>query len=325
MPFKFCMKSIILLFILGVAISCKKDNALQQEIAKLNTDIKMERFDKLFADLTPESLPKLKTAYPFMFPEKYKDSFWLAKKEDTLQIQLFKEVDKTFGDFVDTEREIETLFNHIKYYFPEFNPPRVITTTNDVDYRNKVVVTDTIDVIALDNYLGSDHEFYINIPRYLAANFNKEQLVVDLAKAYAEKYIYHPQRKTLLDEMVYYGKQLYFQDLVVPFKTEAQQIGYTEAQLDWATRNEAYIWRYFVERELLYSTDSKLPGRFIMDAPFSKFYLEEIDADSPGRLGQYIGWQIVRAYMNVNEVTLKDMLIKSTEDIFNNSKFKPRK
>jgi len=76
---------------------------------------------------------------------------------------------------------------------------------------------------------------------------------------------------------------------------------------------------------LLFSTDSKLPSRFINPAPFSKFYIEDVDADSPGRLGQYIGWQIVRAYMDQNDVSLKEMLIKSTEEIFNNTKFKPRK
>ena len=120
-------------------------------------------------------------------------------------------------------------------------------------------------------------------------------------------------------------EEAYFEDKVIPFKTEAERIGYTEAQLDWARANESYIWRYFIERELLFSTDSKLPGRFINLAPFSKFYLEEIDSQSPGRLGQYMGWQIVRAYMENNEVTLKDMLLASSEDIFNNSKFKPRK
>ena len=82
---------------------------------------------------------------------------------------------------------------------------------------------------------------------------------------------------------------------------------------------------YFVEKELLYSTDSKLPSRFINPAPFSKFYLEDIDSESPGRLGRYIGWQIVRAYMEHNDVPLKDMLMTSPEEIFNNSKFKPRK
>ncbi|SFD11946.1 gliding motility-associated lipoprotein GldB [Algibacter pectinivorans] len=326
MRFKFFMKSTILyLLTLIMVVSCKKENALEKEIAKINTDVKIERFDRLFAKVNSKKLPDLKKAYPFMFSEKYTDSFWLAKKADTLQIQLFNEVDKVFEDFSNTELEIESFYNHLKYYYPEFNPPRIITITSDVDYRNSVIVTDTIAVLALDIYLGSAHEFYGGISKYLRANFNKTQLVVDLANAYAEKYTYHPKRKTLLDEMVYFGKLLYFKDVMLPFKTEAERIGYSEEDINWAKANESYIWRYFVSRELLFSTDTKLPQRFINPAPFSKFYLEEIDADSPGRLGQYIGWQIVRAYMLQNDVSLRDMLIKSTEDIFNNSKFKPRK
>ena len=156
-------------------------------------------------------------------------------------------------------------------------------------------------------------------------DLKKEQMVVDLAIAYAEKYIYQPQNKTFIDEMIYFGKQLYFTDVMIPFKPESARIGYTQEQFDWATANESYIWRYFVERELLFSTDTKLSGRFITPAPFSKFYLEDIDSESPGRLGQYIGWQIVRAYMERNDDSLEEMLLNSPEEIFNKSKFKPRK
>ncbi len=318
-------KVILVLSLIVVIISCRNENQLENEIAKINTNISVERFDKMFAEAASVDLPKLKRAYPFMFSEKYTDSFWLAKKADTLQIQLFDEVEKAFPNIEDTEIEIESLFNHLKYYFPEFNPPRIITVTNDVRYRNKVIVTDTISVIALDNYLGSEHEFYGGIQKFIKQNLKKEQIVVDLANEYAKKYIYQQQKKTLLDEMIYFGKLLYFKDAVIPFKTEAERIGYSQEQLDWALANESYIWRYLVERELLFSTDSKLPSRFINPAPFTKFYLEDIDSESPGRLGQYIGWQIVRAYMQQNKESLKDMLIASTEDIFNNTKFKPRK
>lgn len=323
MTFKFNMK-LTFLFIL-ITISCKKDTQLENDIANINTDIKVERFDRFVAEASLKDFNKLKRAYPFMFSEKDNDSTWMKTKRDTLQMQLFEEVNKVFGDFNQTEIEIESLFNHIKYYFPEFNPPRVITTTSYVDFRNRVFVSDTISVLALDSYLGSDHEFYINIQKFITANLKKEHIVVDLADEYAKKYIYQKQNKTLLDEMIYFGKQLYFKDVVIPFKTEAERIGYSQEELDWAIANESLIWRYFVERELLFSTDSKLLSRFINPAPFSKFYLEEVDADSPGRLGQYIGWQIVKAYMEQNKVTLKDMLTTSVEDIFNNSKFKPRK
>lgn len=326
MPFKFYMRQVsALLIIMVIMISCEKENQLEDEIAKINTDISVERFDKLFSNTTPEGLPNLKKAYPFMFAEKYTDSFWLKRMADTLQLQLNKEVEKAFPSFDAIEIEIESLFNHLKYYFPEFNPPRVITATSLVDYRNKVIVTDTITLISIDTYLGSDHEFYEGIHNYISDQLTKDQIVVDLAGEYAKRYIYQNQNKTLLDEMIYFGKQLYFKDVTIPFKKETERIGYTQEELDWAMANESYIWRYFVERELLYSTDPKLANRFINPAPFSKFYLEEIDKESPGRLGQYIGWQIVRAYMQHNDVALKDMLIMSTEDIFNNSKFKPRK
>ena len=320
------MKSKITLLVLFICfLSCEKGQKVQKDIANINTDITVERFDKLFAQADVKDLPRLKKAYPFMFAKKYKDTFWIAKMKDTLHQRIYQEVEKVFNNFEETEIEIESLINHLKYYFPEFTPPRFITTTSYVDYRNKIFLTDTIALISTDTYLGSDHEFYESISKYISTNLRKEQVVVDLATKYAEKYIFQEAKKTLLDEMIYFGKQLYFKDLVIPFKTEAERIGYTQEELNWARANENYIWRYFVERELLFSTDSKLPSRFINPAPFSKFYLEGIDTESPGRLGQYIGWQIVKAYMLQNNVTLKDLLITSTEDIFNNSKFKPRK
>ncbi|MFH4964459.1 gliding motility lipoprotein GldB [Gaetbulibacter sp. M235] len=318
-------KVILLLFLLTVVVSCKNENQLEQEIEKIPMNIKIERFDELFSHVNDKNLPKLKRDYPFMFSKKYADSFWIARTQDTLQIKLLEEVAKVFPNIDGQQNEINSLFQHIKYYFSEFTPPRIITTTSFVDYRNKIILTDTIALISIDTYLGSDHEFYQGIQKYIREDFNKRNMVVDLATEYAKKYIYQGQNKTLLDEMIYFGKQLYFLDKVIPFKTEAERIGYTNEQLDWAHVNESYIWRYFVERELLFSTDSKLPGRFINPAPFTKFYLEEIDSQSPGRLGQYIGWQIVKAYMKNNEVSLKDMLIASPEYIFNNSKFKPSK
>lgn len=320
------MKNVILfIFSLFFFFSCEDENKLEKAIAEINIDISVERFDQFFGSANINDLPKLKQAYPFMFPKVYKDSFWIAKIQDTLHRELVSEIDKKYGRFDVVETEIEALFNHLKYYFPEFNPPRVITTTSNVEYRNKVIVTDTIALVALDNYLGKDHYFYQGIQKFIRSNFEQHQIVVDMAREYAEKYIYQPQRKTLLDEMVYFGKTLYFKDIMLPNKTEAQRIGYSEKDLQWAKANEHYIWRYFVERELLYSTDNKLPSRFINPAPFSKFYLEEIDTDSPGRIGQYIGWQIVKAYMDNNDVPLRDMLKVKPEEIFNKSKFKPRK
>ena len=39
--------------------------------------------------------------------------------------------------------------------------------------------------------------------------------------------------------------------------------------MKWALTNEEQIWRYFIEHEVLYDTDSELQRRFINLAPFS--------------------------------------------------------
>jgi gliding motility-associated lipoprotein GldB len=318
-------KSLSILIIFScVVLSCKNENKLEQEIAKIDVDVNIERFDQLFAQTQPENLANLKQAYPFMFPKRYHDSIWIERINDTLQQQLSVEVNKVHGSLAKTTDAVNGLFQHLGYYFKEFKTPRVITVTNFVDYRNRTIVTDSIALIALDNYLGGQHEFYIDIYDYIKQNLNKSQIVPDLAKQYAEKRIFQAKRKTLLDEMIYHGKVLYFKEVMLNNTANEDIIGYSKEDLDWAQVNESNIWRHFVEKELLFSTDTKLPSRFINPAPFSKFYLE-FDAESPGRLGQYMGWQIVRAYMQNNTVSLQEMLHMEAEEIFTNSKFKPRK
>lgn len=313
-----------LVVILLCFLSCEKDSKVEKEIANIDIDVQVERFEKLFAEASPKDLPKLKDEYPFMFSRQYHDSIWIARMQDTLQQEMFSEIQKKYADFTEINDDIKSLFQHLKYYYPAFRSPRVITLINDVEYRNKTIVTDSIALIAIDNYLGSDHMFYGNIQKYIRQNFEAPQIVSDLATEYAQQQIYQPSRKSLLDEMVYFGKILYFKDVMIPFKSDAEKIGYTQEELDWAIENEPNIWQFFVERELLFETDPKLAGRFINPAPFTKFNLE-LDAESPGRLGQYIGWQIVKAYMENNDADFNDMLQMDATELFNKSKFKPRK
>lgn len=319
------MKNVgFLLVLLFVFNACKESNQIEKEISKVEVDFKVERFDLEFAKASSEDLPQLKADYPFLFSERIHDSIWIGRINDSLQQELSHEVEKTFVNFDDVEEDIELLFQHLKYYDKLFNVPRIITVTSDVDYRNKTIVTDTIVLISLDTYLGTDHHFYEGIQRFLTSNMKRSQIVSDLAAEYSENYIFQNKPKTLLDDMIYFGKQLYFKDKMIPFKSDAEKIGYSQEQLQWAEANESEIWRYFIERELLFSTDNSLAGRFIADAPFSKFYLE-LDSESPDKIGQYLGWQIVKSYMKNNDVPFMDMLQMDADEIFNNSKFKPRK
>ena len=117
---------------------------------------------------------------------------------------------------------------------------------------------------------------------------------------------------------------MYQLDCYAPDASDAQKIGYSIEEIEWTVSNEMPIWKYFIENKLLYSTDSDLYTRFIADAPFSKFFID-IDKESPGKIGVWLGWQIVRSYMRNNDVTLQQLLQTNAEEIFKKSKYKPKK
>ncbi len=318
------MKYSILLLFCALFISCNDENNIEKEIEKIPMNVQIDRFDKVFGDAEPEDLPRLKADFPKFFPKEVNDSIWVEKLTDTLQDELENEVLKAFPDNNELEAVLLPLFQHIKYYFPKFSAPKVVTLVSYVDYQNKVILADSMLVVGLDTYLGSDHYFYQDIDRYIAQEMKASQIGPDVADVYARKFVAPPRERSLLGQMIYYGKKLYLEDLWLPTISDAEKIGYTEEELKWAKENEVEMWRYFIEKELLYSTDPKLGSRFINPAPFSKFYLE-IDNDSPGMIGRYLGWQIVRGYMKNNKVDVQQLMILDANEIFTNSKYKPKK
>lgn len=318
------LKRLTFFCFLLLIFSCGKDDEREREIAKIPVEVELTRFDERFARANSDSLEPLKKEFPFLFPSEYPDEVWIEKMTDTIQLELNKEVADEYPDLDDIEQELHQLFQHIKYYFPETELPEVVTLTSDVDYRNKAVWTQDVLLISLDTYLGEDHHFYMGIQEFLKKNFKRDQILPDVVAAFAETVVPRPESRTFLAHMIYYGKILYLKDRLIPFKTDAEKIGYTENEFDWAGANEEQVWRYFVDKQLLFETDSQLQTRFLFPAPFSKFYLQ-LDNQSPARLGQYVGWQIVRKYMERNEVDLKQMLTTDAETIFNESNYKPKK
>nr|WP_241461414.1 gliding motility lipoprotein GldB [Aquimarina macrocephali] len=319
------IKYIKLAIVFCVLFSCSNKDKVDKEVAEIPVEIKVERFDRLFAEVTQENLPNLKKEYPFLFSEKYADSVWIKRSRDTIQQEVNKEVEKTFSDFSSEENELHSLFQHIKYYFPEIKEPRVVAITNDVDYHNKVVLSKGLLIISLDTYLGKDHHFYEGIQKYLRQHFDRQNIVPDVASMYAKNQIGPIRDRTFLGNLVSFGKELYLKNLLLPDFSDARKIGYTEEQYAWAKANEEQIWRYFIDRQLLYSTDSTLMPRFLYPGPFSKFYLEEIDQEAPDRIGQFIGWRIVASYMKNNNVSLRQLIVADAETIFNRSKYKPER
>lgn len=317
-------KFFLCVLFVGVISCSEKGYDTPEEISNIEMDVEVKRFDKDFFNTDISSFDTLKEKYPYFIPRNGAnvDSLWTIKKIDTLEQELLEESLKVFPNFKEQTAELNLLFQHIKYNFPEFETPEVVTSTSMVSYRDKILLQNNILLIAVDTYLGSDHKFYNGIPSYISANLRKEQLISDVAEVYAKKYIQSGNQRSLINQMVYFGKQLYLKDMFMPFQSEALRIGYSEPELEWSKANESEIWSYFVEKDLLFSTDTALSGRFIAPAPFSKFYLE-LDSESPGMLGRYIGWQIVRSFMKKNDVSLRELITMDGKELFEKSKYKP--
>ncbi|TRX42257.1 gliding motility lipoprotein GldB [Flavobacterium restrictum] len=304
-------------------LSCDQKTKIEKQVEAIPMTIKVERFDTVFFETKPQDLDKVKKQYPFFFPTGIDDSVWLQKMQNPQWRELYAEVEKKYANFDPEKAEIETLFKHIKHYFPSTKTPKVITIISEMDYKTKAIYADSLVIIPLELYLGKNHKFY-QFPDYIKQDFEQNQILPDIVSSFSQGKITGSTAKNLLTQMIYFGKQLYLKDLLLPQYTDADKMGYSPAQITWCEQNESYMWRYFIEKELLFSDDQKLNSRFIIAAPFSKFYLE-IDNDSPGRVGAWIGWQIVRSYMKNNAISVQDMLQLDAKEIFDKSKYKPKK
>lgn len=318
------MKNYLILFVFFIAFTaCEQKNATEKAVEEIPVEIKVERFDQEFYETDPKNLQDLKKKYSFFFPGN-DDSAWIEKMTDPQWRELYTEVQSKFKNIDKETTAIQELVKHIKYYFPKANAsPKLITIIGDMDNEMKAIYADSLLIVSLELYMGKDHKFY-DYPEYIKRNFVPEQIVPDLAQDFAERSIAPPRDKTLLAQMIYNGKILYLKDLLIPAASDAEKIGYTPEQIEWANVNESYMWRYFIENKLLFDTSSKLSNRFINPAPFSKFYLE-IDNESPGSIGNWLGWQIVRSYAKNNEVSLETLLKTDAKELFDNSKYKPKK
>lgn len=311
-----------LLFILLIALTaCDRT---ERAISQIPMDVKVLRMDSIFFHTPVEELPLIKAKYPLFFPENTTDEEWAKKQSDSLQKELFSEINKTFVDFSDQKKTIKSICQHIKYYFPQFTPPKVVTLTSDVDYSSRVIYADSLLLIGVDNYLGSKHRFYSDMEAYIAQELDKKYLPVDVALSFAEAIIPSSRNTTFLDTMIHEGKVLYLAHKFLPTVSEEDLLKYTSEKYQWTEENEAQIWRYFIENQLLYSTDRKILTRFIDMAPFSKFYLE-LDNQSPGGVGRYIGLRIVTQYMEKHPDALQKLGIIPTEELFKEANYKPKK
>ncbi|MEP0710433.1 gliding motility lipoprotein GldB [Algoriphagus sp.] len=317
-----------------LAFACgKKETPCELSSDILNQDVNLQitRIDKEFFDAKStgdfkflmEEHPEFTKEYLQLDLYPSPDSLaaeLLAIHQDSSMQVLFDSVQQVYADFSDIEIELETAFKSIKYYFPEFQVPKVYTFVSG--FNSDLIVTDEIIVIGLDYFLPPTHAFQPELPRYMAERYDKPYIVPMIVMAISARFNEtNPLDNTLLAEMIYYGKTYHFTKAILPCTSDQYIIGYTPEAISESFDNEELIWSHFVENELLYVTNPFEIRKYIGEAPFT----DAISTNAPGRLGRWLGWNIVDDYQMNQGVSLQDLMAEpDAEKIFRESAYRPR-
>jgi hypothetical protein len=231
---------------------------------------------------------------------------------------------QTYPDLNQLNDGFTTIFKRFKYFFPDRKLPK--TTTMMSGFNHATVFVDSTLAIGLEMYLGGDNKFYqmLALPSYKVVFMNKENITTDAVRTWMfSEFPYIMNKNDFLSEIINMGKIMYLNDALLPNVHDTTKIQYTEKQLRYCTDNEFNVWTFFIAQKLLYTTDYAEIVKFTGEAPFTAAFSKE----SAPRIGHWIGWQIVRQYMDTNpDVTLQQLMDETdAQIILAKSKYKPKK
>lgn len=296
--------------------------------------IVIKRYEKALFSLDRnhlrQSMATLYPDYAFFLGNQWQDTMNILRIHNFLNDpniqELYDLTMKKYPDVAFLEKDLTSAFDRFRQAYPGKQVPKVFTYVSGLDIENPVYYSDTAMAIGLDIFLGSDVIAYqkAGLPKYKIERFTKDHILPQSMLAVSDILVRIDEKSnSLLDRMIMAGKALYFLDVMLPEVKDQFKIGYSAGQLEWCRKNEKNIWAFIIENQLLFSSDPQGVSKMMTDAPFTSGFA----AESPGRLGAYMGWMIVRAYMKESDgITLKQ-LMEDTEakNILKISKFKPGK
>lgn len=331
------MKDLLIFTFLIVLIGC--DNTSREEKCDFVPNTNSIDLDFEFESLE-DSLPAIKTKSDLVkflshHPD-VRDYFFnrQAYPNDSVFINtLFKrfthpaidtllmETHRIFGNGEDLKHQFVSAFKNIKYYYPEFKAPKVQIIISGLE--TDIISSDTLVIIGLDYFLGEGALFKPNMYDYMLRRYNKDFVApsVILLLGISDRFNkVSSSDNTVLSDMIAYGKAYAFTKKMMPCTPDSILIGYSNKDMEGATYNEATIWKKMIDDQILFSTSHVIKQKYISERPKTT----EISPQCPGRIGMWVGWQIVNKYLTETGKKLPDLMREqNSQKIFKESKYKP--
>jgi hypothetical protein len=346
------MYRILIAALLVLMVSCS-DQKKKPDISHIKVSLQTERFEKeLFSlDTTanmPNQLTTLLQKYPEFFPIFLQYNMGLTRDmAPAEQLQtvraflrqfrpLYDSAELGYPNFSRIEDQLQTAFRYVKYYYPNYPVPKIITLVgplNQLAKLNSTYIPDFIGKnfvgISLQFYLGKNFSVYHDpnyiadvVPEFRSRRFDREYIASDVMALVADDI--HPDTSTtrpLIEQMIEKGKQWFLIDHFLPDAPDSIKTGYTGKQLRWCQENEGNIWGYISKNTDLYSIDPETIQNYIGEAP----YTQGMPETSPGNIGQWTGWRILQQYAAKHpDQSLQQILATPSNTIFQEAKYKPK-
>ena len=332
------MNRFLILIFIFIISGCGKGRKLP-DISHIQVPLQTLRYENDFFSLDTlkldESLPVLSKKYGTFNDDFLYNILGTVKTDANTDIRsfiqsykpLYADVQQIFGHIDQTSTAIQNGFRYLHYYFPTYKlPSRFITFIGPINSYASIITNDAV-AIGLQLFLGVDHSLYKTeqaqalYPAFISRKFDKAYIPVSVMNTVIDDI--YPNKSLglpLVAQMVEAGKRLYLLDAVLPALADTVKIGYTKAQLTDVIENERTVWSYFVQADILYKSDPELTRDFINDGP----YTAALGNNSPGRIGLFVGWQIVKKWMQKNPgITMKGLMEKDPNSLFAEAKYKP--
>lgn len=324
------MRGVILIISVVLFVGCSNDRC-RESIAPVPVSLEVTRIEKEISSAQSSAEVEnvlsghMDFARIFLNADQYPSGTILA--ENIFNLYNHPSFDSLYSESITAFENskaipvLEESFGRLKSYYPELIIPVIQTIVTGLKKDGDLYFDSNSVIIGLDYFIGA-HATYKpqQIPDYILRRYDAEHLPADIMQFVSSQFIQTSKEETMLAEMIDYGKSYYLLSKILPCTPEHILMGYTKEEWDDSFENDAIIWANFIENELLFDTNHQMKQKFLGERP----NVYEIGDKCPGRIGRWVGWQIVNAYAERSGVSVTE-LMKETDanKIFRLSQYKP--
>jgi len=335
-------KQALVICIIAIYITACGTKKNIPDVSGIQIQLDTVRFEKDFFAIdtthTEQALDNLQQKYPAFLNDYLYNLLGLPPNKDSVlpginrfihdYKPVYDSVMLKYPSIQTATKQLSHALQFVKYYFPKYKtPPALITFTGPLEGYSNVLTTSGV-AVGLQLYLGKGYVLYNTdyiadrYPPYRTRRFEAGYIAVDCMKnIILDIYPTNDIDQPLINQMIEAGKRLYVLDACMPETADSLKTGYTQQQLDDCYNDEARIWNFFLENNLLFVTDQAQTRDYMNDGPKTETMTEK----SPGFIGQFVGWQIVKKWMEQDSKrTLPQLLQTPARQIFDEAKYKPK-